>query len=504
MSEENDEIRVVVAIDFGTTYSGYAFAHKEEPDVIIVQDGWKEYESHFKTPTVVRYNDNYSYIKLWGYPALTEKPKLKKARLFTSSKLPKSLPATIELFKLHLLKSIKESEKPTLPRKLNYKNVISDFMRKLGDDVKTCLKKAWQSLDLERNVLYILTVPAEFDDEAIATFRECVFNAGLLKDKDSNNIRIITEPKAAAIHCLNLVEHNLTPGDSFMIVDCGGGTVDLTTCELLKDKRLSELTERTGDCCGSSRIDEAFIEFIGEKVGKSVIESIRKNHYNQLQYFVQEFCKQVKIPFTGNDKDVQHFIELDVLLPQIKDYVKEINEKEREILVKSEWQIEINFTDIKNMFDPVIDKILSLIRGQLDKSEKKCSAIFLVGGFSESKYLQYRIRREFCKIPNISVPPHPTTSVVKGGVLYGLEEIIKDRVLKRTYGIETEIDPYMRRNDIPISPTLFISSDDTTASRFSCKDDSASLMRPALLSQNSKKSQDVLLNKHKIILGDFI
>ncbi|CAB4471180.1 unnamed protein product [Rhizophagus irregularis] len=334
MSEANDEIRVVVAIDFGTTYSGYAYAHKEQPDVIIVQDSWKEYESRFKTPTVVKYYDNYSDIKLWGYPALIEKPKLKKARLFSSSKLPKSSSAPIELFKLHLLKSIKESEKPTLPRKLNYKNVIRDFMKKLGDDVKTCLKKTWQSLDPERNVLYILTVPAEFDDEAIATFRECVFNAGLLKDEESNNIRFITEPKAAAIHCLNLVVQNLTPGDSFMIVDCGGGTVDLTTCELLEDERLRELTE---------------------------------------------------------------------------------------------------------------------------------------------------------------FPPHPTTSVVKGGVLYGLEEIIKDR----TYGIETEIDPYMRRNDIPISPTLFISSDDTTASHFSCKDDSASLMsiRPALLSQNSKKSQDVLLNK---------
>jgi hypothetical protein len=197
-----------------------------------------------------------------------------------------------------------------------------------------------------------------------------------------------------------------------MIVDCGGGTVDLTTRELLEDKRLSELTERTGDYCGSSRIDEAYLEFVGEKVGKSAIESVKKNHYGQLQYFVQEFCKCVKIPFAGNDKDVQHSIELDVLLPELKRYVKEGEKKK---LDDSEWVIEINFKDIKNMFDPVIDKIISLIRGQLDKSGKKCSAIFLVGGFSESKYLQYRIRNEFYNIPNISVPPHPVTSVVKGG-----------------------------------------------------------------------------------------
>src|SRR3954470_10360456 len=113
----------------------------------------------------------------------------------------------------------------------------------------------------------------------------------------------------------NLFDHYI---DSFMVVDCGGGTVDLTTRELLEDKRLSELTERTGDYCGSSCIDKAFLDFVGEKVGKSAIESVKKNHYGQLQYFVQEFCRQVKIPFTENNKDVLHSFELDSLLPAIQ------------------------------------------------------------------------------------------------------------------------------------------------------------------------------------------
>jgi hypothetical protein len=197
-----------------------------------------------------------------------------------------------------------------------------------------------------------------------------------------------------------------------MVVDCGDNTVDLTTFELLEDEKLSAIKERTGDYCGSCCVDQAFLKFVGEIVGTSAIESMKNNHHDQLQYFVQEFCKCVKIPFAGNDKDVQHSIELDVLLPELKRYVKEGEKKK---LDDSEWVIEINFKDIKNMFDPVIDKIISLIRGQLDKSGKKCSAIFLVGGFSESKYLQYRIRNEFYYIPNISVPPRPITSVVKGG-----------------------------------------------------------------------------------------
>ncbi len=57
-----------------------------------------------------------------------------------------------------------------------------------------------------------------------------------------------------------------------MIVDCGGVTVDLTTYELLDGMKLNEITKHKGYCYGSSFVDKAFLNFIGEKVGNSVIE----------------------------------------------------------------------------------------------------------------------------------------------------------------------------------------------------------------------------------------
>ncbi|CAB5380866.1 unnamed protein product [Rhizophagus irregularis] len=64
--------------------------------------------------------------------------------------------------------------------------------------------------------------------------RICAFDAGLIKEKYSTNLRFTTEPEAAAIYCMkNLERQNLAqPGTNFMIVDCGGGTVDLTTRKL--------------------------------------------------------------------------------------------------------------------------------------------------------------------------------------------------------------------------------------------------------------------------------
>ena len=64
----------------------------------------------------------------------------------------------------------------------------------------------------------------------------------------------------------------------------------------------------------------------------------------------------------------------------------------------------------------MVERIIQLIREQLEASES-VSMMMLVGGFSESKYLQNRIRQEFRrKLDNkISVPTQPITAIEKGG-----------------------------------------------------------------------------------------
>ncbi|CAG8803057.1 3378_t:CDS:1, partial [Racocetra persica] len=67
----------------------------------------------------------------------------------------------------------------------------------------------------------------------------------------------------------------------------------------------------------------------------------------------------------------------------------------------------------------------------------ECSIIFLVGGFSESKYLQAKIKQKFGDIYKIAIPPNPVAAVVRGAVQYGLDmDAIKTRVLKWTYGVQ--------------------------------------------------------------------
>ncbi|CAG8509997.1 2980_t:CDS:2 [Diversispora eburnea] len=386
MSWKSD-IRVVVAIDFGTTYS---------PEQI----------GALKTNTVLQYDEKYQEVLEWGYPALAQKPQRKGRKKNIAYK-------PVELFKLHL-GTMPDSEKPLLPKKLDYKKAITDYLREM-----------------------VLTVPAEYSEKSKGILRECAFNAELIGYLDSEKLQFSTEP--AAIHCMQVLkEHFGTPeGKSFLIVDCGGGTVDLTTRKFMSADSLGEVTERTGDFCGSTYVDKEFIKLLKRVAGDEAIKILEEQHYGQMQYMIQEFCKRVKFHFSGIQKDFRPYeLDLEDVCPAIKQCV---SGSYKEKLEDDEWIIDLDFETVKSLFDPMIGRIIRLISGQLNNSDG-CSVMFLVGGFSESKYLQMRIREEFVnKVKSIAVPKQPQAAIVRGALDYGIKmEIIKTRVLKYTYGIETQ------------------------------------------------------------------
>jgi molecular chaperone DnaK (HSP70) len=73
----------------------------------------------------------------------------------------------------------------------------------------------------------------------------------------------------------------------------------------------------------------------------------------------------------------------------------------------------------KSLFSKTIEKLVSVITGILQReTARSISVILLVGGFSESKLVQYDIVKAF---PNkrIIIPKDPTVAVLKGAVLFG-------------------------------------------------------------------------------------
>ncbi|CAB4408730.1 unnamed protein product [Rhizophagus irregularis] len=437
------DVRVVISIDFGTTYSGFAYAHKVNTE-IITNDTWPDQIGPLKTNTVLQYDKNFKNVEEWGFPALAKKPKKSKGK---SKNQNASKP--IEHFKLHL-GNMPDNEKPVMPKGINYRKAIVDYLKCMGKLIKETIGTRWPNVKFMDQVLIILTVPAGFSDQAKAIMRECIYEAGLINIKSSERLQFTTEPEAAAVYCMKVLKEHILDivGTNFLIVDCGGGTVDLTTRQLLENDKLGEKTIRACGFCGGVYVDKSFLAFIGGKIGPSVLTLLQENHYGQLQYMVQEFCKKVKLLFTGNKEEYKSFeLDLEDVCPIIKQYV---TGDKLEQLEEDEWIIELKFEDVKRMFDPVINKIIKLIREQLNNSGT-ISAMFLVGGFSESKYLQKRIREEFSskvKNSNISVPSQPVAAIVRGALEYGLNmKKIKSRRLPLSYGIE--LAPLWKPGDPP-------------------------------------------------------
>ncbi|CAG8521271.1 8783_t:CDS:2 [Racocetra fulgida] len=242
--------------------------------------------------------------------------------------------------------------------------------------------------------------------------------------------------EAAAVHCLKELKPNgLKAG------------IDLTVRKLLESNQLEEDTERSGDFCGSTYVDREFLKFLEDKVGKNAMKMLREKHYGQLSYIIQQFCDRVKIPFTGEKSEFRKYsLDIETKCPALKQYVSGSAKDE---LSDEDWEIDIDFATVKSFFDPVVNKILRLISAQLDKSA--CSVMFLVGGFSESKYLQQRIKQQFSEY-KVAVPPYPIIAIANGAVEYGIDmDAIKNRVLKWTYGVAIypefqEGDPPSRKN----------------------------------------------------------
>ncbi len=58
---------------------------------------------------------------------------------------------------------------------------------------KTVAEKWLGEIDFKKNVLLVLTVPAEYSEKDKAIMRECVFHAGLTDSKSTEYLQFTTE-----------------------------------------------------------------------------------------------------------------------------------------------------------------------------------------------------------------------------------------------------------------------------------------------------------------------
>ncbi|XP_060588439.1 heat shock 70 kDa protein 12A-like [Ruditapes philippinarum] len=437
---------VVVAIDFGTTYSGWAFSYKTDYDrdpLKITPKTTPHSTLSLKVPTCILINSDGKTPHSFGYDAednyaeICEQRKQHQWFFFRRFKMT--------LFRVKGMTRCDILEDET-GKKLPAMRVFSlaiDFLRK---DVLDTLSRHVDTKNFESDIHWVLTVPAIWNDAAKQFMREAAQQAGI----PGKNLRLCLEPEAASIYCRHLpVTKNtkqevasisqLSSGTKYLVLDAGGGTVDITVHEVTDDGNLKELHKASGGAWGGTQVDLAFEAFLSSIVGPVVISKFRSLHLEDYIEFFREFeskkrkpiqsTRSVTIRFPAILSDLCHeFTETD-----LRELVRQSRFESKVQVLKDKFRID---GDVFNeFFEPTVRKIISHVENILTKSSvDSCDAILMVGGFSESSVLQVNVKSTF-KHLKVIVPDEAGLAVLKGAVIFGHKPTaITERVCKLTYG----------------------------------------------------------------------
>ncbi|KAG0082375.1 hypothetical protein BGZ92_011802, partial [Podila epicladia] len=345
---------VVMAIDFGTTFSGVAYALKADGEVHDMIKWPRHLAQYPKTPTLSLYKKDSQKILDWGHAARLAmlKPSAKDFCL-------------LRKFKLQLDESIHQAP---LENGISALEAVTHYLKKLHGHVMAELMKGFIKNYEPSQFQYCLTVPAMWSDSAKNTMRRAAIGAGLIQEGDPpNRLILISEPEAAAMYCERMVDRfSLKHGDRFMICDAGGGTVDLIVFEVSEPpgqaRHLKEVTRGHGASCGSVFLD-ANMERLLERKFKRYRRGIKACGWASL---MDTFVDMVKPMFNGQE---------DVLMqiPQATG-LEDLNDPE---IGLEDGVLCVSVEEMKTeVFEPVISDVLDLIHKQLHQSQN-CSAIFM-------------------------------------------------------------------------------------------------------------------------------
>lgn len=299
-------------------------------------------------PTVLYY-DQYQKVVGWG-------PDIADALAPTG--YPKPGVQKVEWFKLQLMLSgntyIDPINLPPLPPGKSEIDVAADYLFKLRQAMRNQLQKTLGEVfnREERNIRYFLTVPAIWNDAGKAATRAAAIQAGFLRDENDNRLTLITEPEAAAMFCSKTGLLNLKIRDAVLIVDCGGGTVDLIAYEVEEETpfTVAECTAGSGDSCGSTALNRNFSNILRAKIRKMKLPDGSKTAGKVYAKCIMDFENRIKADFRNNGQKWAVDVGIEAEFPEAgieEGYMTFTNE------------------EILQCFEPVVNRILELVRNQI-------------------------------------------------------------------------------------------------------------------------------------------
>ncbi|KAF8453881.1 hypothetical protein BDZ91DRAFT_786649 [Kalaharituber pfeilii] len=472
---------IIVGIDFGTTYSGVAWCLTSDPDNIRIIRSWQgngevqhKNRNLEKVPTVIVYGSKDTTRCKWGFEATAETESQNCLRWFklllntynsqgTSNALERA-GRSIEGTGYAGNDGRREQLDDLLdtidawPEGKTPLQVTTDYLKGIYEHTRATFEKSYpktftDTIGTAKNPLeFVLTVPAVWTDDAKELTLKAARAAGL--DESHARIKLVSEPEAAAIHCLETFKetnNSLQVGDVYVIADCGGGTVDLISYEIVKVEprlRVKECVVGTGDLCGSTQLNRNFLKLVKERIGQSVWDKMNNvARSNTLRHF-DEYIKPNHCPADNSTKLDDDEFDLETHhcpVPGVPD---------DPVAGIFGGHLALGGDDMETIFSSTFARITELVQAQVtaaeNKSGRRVTGVLLVGGFGSSPYLHKHLSMtitaktgEFVKILQ---PVDAWTAIVRGAVAYGVSTrkegskaagspIVESRIARFSYGV---------------------------------------------------------------------
>ncbi|KAL3468953.1 hypothetical protein BJX99DRAFT_242456 [Aspergillus californicus] len=411
---------IVVGIDFGTTFSGVAWAVEGSVDDVEVLSSWPGggNRTSVKVPSTISYEGDKIQ---WGYQIGPLAEACRGIKLLLDEDQHAAYTPSIE------------SRSLLTQYGVNPVDAAADYIKQLIREVKQVLGRRFAISAEAQSLQFILTVPAVWSDKA----KDATLRAALAAGITARDISLVSEPEAAALYALRAIQPNsIAKGDVFTVCDAGGGTVDLISYQIktLEPLCLVEVTKGTGSVCGSMLLDYRFEDLLRDRMG-----------YDRYQLFPQRskeaaityWQERVKPNYTGIFDD--DFADVDYFIPVPG------TTDDPDIPIEDGFFFLTN-EDVEAIFEPSVEEVENLVAQQMvdiGKAGFSAKAIILVGGFGSSEYLFNRLRMAHPKV-TVMQPPNAWSAVVSGAVHRGLEgNKIESRIARRHYGTRycTRYDP---------------------------------------------------------------
>lgn len=268
---------IIVAIDFGTTRSAWAYQVSGQADnkilVRIPASAASAPSSTHKTETVALIGGRGSGNFIAFGPAAIEE--------YAASDHADDQ-ALFRWFKLDLCEPRPDHTTPgsvmtesvggqhTVP----LLGVMTASLRYFKEDILNFLSSTGGRKVDVNSLNWVLTVPAIYDDFAKRFMRHAAHEAGIIDRIDSTRLRLCLEPEAACLAAITKDNplKSEAKGRKMMIIDCGGGTVDITAHEIVtvEPLKLEEVAAPNGGPFGSICVDTAFKKWLEELLGEKI------------------------------------------------------------------------------------------------------------------------------------------------------------------------------------------------------------------------------------------